>query len=284
MFKTPPRKFGYKYYEIELLTSNECSDIYSVQKLDSGIFALKLFKKGFSEEKFAKQIKIYSLLSQEGSPFFLKYISNSKDELIVREKYIVLEFVEKGELKNYILSGKFFPEKLAKIAVYKIIGGISEMHRMGIVHKKISVEKIFLDRFYNFKIGDFGCAEFVGEDQKHLFKEDILDAGMVIIQLLTGKLELKNIRDKLKTAIKKGNLKSFWRIIEDQGGFDFSPELKDLLNLMLSGQITDIRKLLSHDWFDKIHNICPDEFRLNEQFMKNELKKYEGDENGESQA
>ena len=284
MFKTPPRKFGYKYYEIELLTSDGYSDIYSVQKLDSGIFALKLFKKGFSEEKFAKQIKIYSLLSQERSPFFLKYISNSKDELIVREKYIVLEFVEKGELKNYILSGKFFPEKLAKIAVYKIIGGISEMHRMGIVHKKISIEKIFLDKFYNFKIGDFGCAEFVGEDQKHLFKEDILDAGIVIIQLLTGKLELKIIKDKIKTAIKKGNLKSFWRLIENQGGFDFSPELKNLLSLMFAGQITDIRKLLNHDWFDKIHSICPDEFRLHEQFMRNELKKYEGDENGESQA
>ena len=264
MFKTPPRKFGYKYYEIELLTSNECSDIYSVQKLDSGIFALKLFKKGFSEEKFAKQIKIYSLLSQEGSPFFLQYISNSKDESIVREKYIVLEFVEKGELKNYILSGKFFPEKLAKIAVYKIIDGINEMHKMGIVHKKISIENIFLDRFYNFKIGGFGCAEFVGEDQKHLFKEDILDAGIVIIQLLTGKLELKIIKDKIKTAIKKGNLKSFWRLIENQGGFDFSPELKNLLNLMFAGQITDIRKLLNHDWFDKIHSICPDEFRLHE--------------------
>ena len=284
MFKTPPRKFGYKYYEIELLTFNECSDIYSVQKLDSGIFALKLFKKGFPEEKFAKQIKIYSLLGQEGSPYFLQYISNSKDESIVREKYIVLEFVEKGELKNYILSGKFFPEKLAKIAVYKIIGGISEMHRMGIVHKKISIEKIFLDKFYNFKIGDFLCAEFVGEDQKHLFKEDILDAGIVIIQLLTGKLELKIIKDKIKTAIKKGNLKSFWRLIENQGGFDFSPELKNLLSLMFAGQITDIRKLLNHDWFDKIHSICPDEFRLHEQFMRNELKKYEGDENGESQA
>ena len=284
MFKTPLRKFGYQYYEIEKLASDGYSDIYSVQKLDSGILALKLFKKGFSEGKFAKQIKIYSLLSQEGSPFFLKYISNSKDELIVREKYIVLEFVEKGELKNYILSGKFFPEKLAKIAVYKIIGGISEMHRMGIVHKKISIEKIFLDKFYNFKIGDFGCAEFVGEDQKHLFKEDILDAGIVIIQLLTGKLELKIIKDKIKTAIKKGNLKSFWRLIENQGGFDFSPELKNLLSLMFAGQITDIRKLLNHDYFDKIHSICPDEFRLHEQFMRNELKKYEGDENGESQA
>ena len=210
MFMTPLRKFGYKYYEIEKLASDGCSDIYSVQKLDSGIFALKLFKKGFSEEKFARQIKIYSLLGKDGSPFFLKYISNSKDELIVREKYIVLEYVEKGELKSYILSGKFFPEKLAKIAVYKIINGISEMHRMGIVHKKISVEKIFLDRFYNFKIGDFECAEFVGGDQKHLFTEDILDAGMVIIQLLTGKLELKIIRDKLKAAIIKFKINIYY--------------------------------------------------------------------------
>ena len=74
MFMTPLRKFGYKYYEIEKLASDGCSDIYSVQKLDSGIFALKLFKKGFSEEKFAKQIKIYSLLGKDGSPFFLQYI------------------------------------------------------------------------------------------------------------------------------------------------------------------------------------------------------------------
>ena len=285
MFDSSPlQKFGYKYLPIEKLSSSESSDIYSVHSSPYEIQTLILFNKGFTEEKFAKQLEIYSRISQNKSSYFFKYISNSKDELIVREKYIVLEFVEKGELKNYILSGKFFPEKLAKIAVYKIIGGISEMHRMGIVHKKISIEKIFLDKFYNFKIGDFGCAEFVGEAQKHLFKEDILDAGIVIIQLLTGKLELKIIKDKIKTAIKKGNLKSFWRLIENQGGFDFSPELKNLLSLMFAGQITDIRKLLNHDWFDKIHSICPDEFRLHEQFMKNELKKYEGDESGESQA
>ena len=72
MFKTPLRKFGYQYYEIEKLASDGYSDIYSVQKLDSGIFALKLFKKGFSEEKFAKQIKIYSLLSQEIKSIFSK--------------------------------------------------------------------------------------------------------------------------------------------------------------------------------------------------------------------
>ena len=284
MFKIPLRKFGYKYYEIEKLASNECSDIYSVQELKSGIFALKLFQKGFSEEKFATQVKIYSLLGKEGSPFFLKYISNSKDELIVREKYIVLELFEKGQLKNYVLSGKFFLEKLAKIAVYQIIGSVSEMHKMGIVHKKISIENIFLDRFYNLKIGGFNYAEFIGEEQNNSFFGDIFDVGLIIIQLLTGKLELKIIRKKVKTAIKKGNFNSFWRIIENQGEFDFSPELKDLVNQMLSGKITDIRKLLSHDWFDKIHNMCPNEFKLLEQFMKNELRKYEGNENGEIQA
>ena len=284
MFKTPLRKFGYKYYEIEKLASNECSDIYSVQELNSGIFALKLFQKGFLEKKFATQIKIYSLLGKEGSSFFLKYISNSKDELIVREKYIVLELIEKGQLKNYVLSGKFFPEKLAKVAVYKIIYTVSEMHKMRIAHKNISIENIFLDRLYNFKIGGFEYAEFVGEEQKNSFIGDIFNVGMLIIQLLTGKLELKIIRNKIKTAIKKGNFKSFWRIIENQGEFDFSPELKDLVNQMLSGKITDIHKLLSHDWFDKIHNMSPNEFKLLEQFMKNELRKYEGDENGEIQA
>ena len=152
------------------------------------------------------------------------------------------------------------------------------------VHRYNEGVVIFLDRFYNLKIGGFDYAEFVGEEQNNSFFGDIFDVGLVIIQLLTGKLELKIIRKKVKTAIKKGNFNSFWRIIENQGEFDFSPELKDLVNQMLSGKITDIRKLLSHDWFDKVHNMCPNEFKLLEQFMKNELRKYEGNENGEIQS
>ena len=273
-------KIGYKYIPIEKLSSNESSDIYSVHSTPYEIRTLILFNKGFTKENFEKQLEIYSRLSQNKSPYFFKYISNSKDELIVREKYIVLEFTRKDELKKYILSGKFFSEKLAKIVIKKIIEGISEIHKMGIVHMKISVDNVFFDRFFNFKIGGFDYAEIVDQnDNKKLFKKDIFGLGMILIQLLTGKHEIKIIKDKLKLAIKKGNFDSFWKIIESQGEYKFTQELKDLVNQMMSGQILDIQKLLNNKWFDEVQNIDKKQYELYEQFMNKELKKYETEEN-----
>ena len=281
MFNSSPlQKFGYKYLPIEKLSSSESSDIYSVHSSPYEIQTLILFNKGFTEEKFAKKLEIYSRISQNKSSYFFKYISNSKDELIVREKYIVLEFTRKDELKKYILSGKFFSEKLAKIIIKKIIDGISEIHKMGIIHKKISVDNIFFDGFFNFKIGGFDNAEIVGQNNnKKLFKQDIYCLGMILIQLLAGKPEIKVIKDKLKLAIKKGNFDSFWKIIESQGEYKFTQELKDLVNQMMSGQILDIQKLLNNKWFDEVQNIDKKQYELYEQFMNNELKKYEGEEN-----
>ena len=273
------QKFGYKYLPIEKLSSSESSDIYSVHSSPYEIQTLILFNKGFTEEKFARQLEIFSRISQNKSSYFFKYISNSKDELIVREKYIVLEFTRKDELKKYILSGKFFSEKLAKIIIKKIIDGISEIHKMGIIHKKISVDNIFFDGFFNFKIGGFDYAEIVDQnDNKKLFKKDIFGISMILIQLLTGKPEMKIIKDKLKPAIKNGNFNSFWKIIESQGEFNFTQELKDLIKQMMSGQILDIRKLLNHKWFDEVQNVDKKQYELYEQFMNNELKKYEGEE------
>ena len=281
MFDSSPlQKFGYKYLPIEKLSSSESSDIYSVHSSPYEIQILILFNKGFTEEKFAKQLEIYSRISQNKSSYFFKYISNSKDELIVREKYIVLEFTRKDELKKYILSGKFFSEKLAKIIIKKIIDGISEIHKMGIIHKKISVDNIFFDGFFNFKIGGFDYAEIVDQNNnKKLFKKDIFGLGMILIQLLTGKHEIKIIKDKLKLAIKKGNFDSFWKIIESQGEYKFTKELKDLVNQMMSGQILDIQKLLNNKWFDEVQNIDKKQYELYEQFMNKELKKYETEEN-----
>ena len=96
---------------------------------------------------------------------------------------------------------------------------------------------------------------------------------------MTGKLELKNHKDLFKKTIKKGNLKDFWKIIYSQGKFEFTSQLEDLINKMLSFKLSDLRILLNHDWFDDIRtSINQKEFELYEQYMKNELRQYEGGE------
>ena len=76
-------------------------------------------------------------------------------------------------------------------------------------------------------------------------------------------------------AIKKGNFEGFWMIIDSQDEYSFSQELKDLIKIMLSGQISMVHNLLSHNWFEKIRNsINQNKFANYEQYMKNELACY----------
>ena len=276
MVTTPLRRFGTLYDEIEKLNSTVSSDTYKVRKKFSGIYALKLFKKEFSDKKLKRQIDIYAHLGKEENPYFLKYISSSEDEMIVRDKYIVLELVEKGDLENFLLSGNYFSEKIAKFMIFKIILPIQQMHAMGIAHRNLSVKNILLDGSYNFKIAGFDHAIFIKEEQKQILKEDIINIGFLIIQLLTGKFNKKIIKQKMQLAIKKGNYELFWNVLEGQGEYNFSLELKDLINTILSEKISDIETLLSHDWFDAVRKISQNEFILYEQLMKDELKQCGG--------
>ena len=160
--------------------------------------------------------------------------------------------------------------------IFKIILPIQQMHTMGIAHRNLSVKNILLDGSYNFKIAGFDHAIFINEGQKHILKEDIINIGYLIIQLLTGKFNKKIIKQKMHLAIKKGNYELFWNVLEGQGEYNFSLELKDLINTILSEKISDIETLLSHDWFDAVRKISQNEFILYEQLMKDELKQCGG--------
>ena len=281
MLSTPLRRFGNNYYEIERLNSDKFPEFYSARDKSFNICVVKLYKRDYSPQKLADEAKIMSLLSRNGSPNVLRYISNSVDEMIVREKYIVMEYAENGNLNKYILSGNFFGENFTRILAWKIFHSVLYMHELGIAHRAISSKNIFLDRFYNFKIGGFDSAIFFGIENKNkevykkLIKEDIFKLGILIIQLLSGKLDSKSIKWPIKKAIQSNNWDAFWSIIDGQGRYNFTPELKNLINLMLSRKIEDIRKLLSHDWLYKLKKIDKSELEKLEAYMKNELKKCE---------
>ena len=153
MIINKPKKFGGKYSEIQKINFEQSPEIYIVNEEPSKAYFLKLFRKDCNPKKFSYQVKIHRKLNKKENPFFLKYISDSDAELIIREKYIVLEFAQKGSLSNYISGGNFLNEKMAKIVSWIVFKAIMFIHELDIAHGRISIKNIYLDGNYNIKIG-----------------------------------------------------------------------------------------------------------------------------------
>jgi serine/threonine protein kinase len=265
-------------------------EIYTVRDNSNNIYIIKNYQRDYPSSKILEEAKICSLLSKISSRILLNYISNSIDEYYVREKYIVIEYAVKGSLNNYILLGNFFEEKLAKILMWKIIKGVKVIHENGIAHRNISLKNIFLDNDYNVKIGGFEFAKLLGiENIKKkecikLFEEDIFKLGILLVQLISGRLGLNSIKGIIKKSIQKGNFEYFWEIIKSQyiqSEVNISLELMDFANIMLSHKTSDINILLNHDWFSGFNSLSQCKFEEMETYMRQELKQYEGGNNSD---
>ena len=87
--------------------------------------------------------------------------------------YIVLEPAENFDLFSYICSISGFTENVAKEIFFQLISGIRAIHEEGIAHRHITLDKIFFDKDFVLKIGDFGFSKFcVNESQLVKFKKE----------------------------------------------------------------------------------------------------------------
>lgn len=73
-------------------------------------------------------------------------------------RYLVLEYVEGGELFNYIAENGRLSEQEAVRIHRQIISGLGHCHRFQICHRDLKPENILMDRDLNVKIVDFGMA------------------------------------------------------------------------------------------------------------------------------
>jgi serine/threonine protein kinase len=134
------------------------------RKSDNHEVALKfIFANSPSDLEHVNQ-EISILYSQNHQTLLkcLGYVPFDKD--VDNSPVIVLEFAERGSLKQYIESehdGKVDPKwtlTRKHLILYSVALGLSISHKQGIIHRDIKPENILLDRMFEPKIGDFGCA------------------------------------------------------------------------------------------------------------------------------
>ncbi|TID13525.1 hypothetical protein CANINC_004883 [Pichia inconspicua] len=125
------------------------------------------------------------------------------------ELYLVLEYVEGGELFDFLINNGRLSEKNAVKYFKMIISGVSYCHKFNICHRDLKPENILLDKNGNIKIADFGMAaletqqklletscgsphyaspEIVTGKNYHGSPSDVWSCGVILFALLTGHL------------------------------------------------------------------------------------------------
>ena len=172
---------------------------------------------------------------------------NRKLILTFHYRYLVLEYVEGGELFDHISSNVRLPEPEAIRIFRQMIAGLSYCHRFNICHRDLKPENILMDRNRNIKIVDFGMAalqpankwlttscgsphyaspEVIRAQNYRGDKADIWSCGVILYAMLTGTLPFDATGD--------------WHAVIEMvlaGEYGFpeglSPEAEDLIVRML---------------------------------------------------
>ncbi|KAF7732339.1 hypothetical protein EC973_005235 [Apophysomyces ossiformis] len=187
------------------------------------------------------------------------------DDASSPDLHLILEYVEGGELFEYLVSKGKLNEAEARRHFQQIILGLDFCHHHLICHRDLKPENLLLDGKNNIKIADFGMAslqpagsmletscgsphyaspEIVAGMPYNGSASDIWSCGVILYALLTGHLPFddENIRQLLK-KVKSGK----YAMPED-----ISRNAQDLIRRILvvdpSKRLT-MEQIMSHPWF-----------------------------------
>ncbi|CDH53197.1 camk camkl gin4 protein kinase [Lichtheimia corymbifera JMRC:FSU:9682] len=179
--------------------------------------------------------------------------------------HLVLEYVEGGELFEYLVSKGRLSENEARRHFQHIIMGLDYCHHHLICHRDLKPENLLLDRSNNIKIADFGMAslqpagsmletscgsphyaspEIVAGMPYNGAASDIWSCGVILYALLTGHLPFDD--DNIRQLLKK--VKAGKYVMPD----NISRNAQDLIRRILvvdPNKRLNMKQIMAHPWF-----------------------------------
>lgn len=91
-------------------------------------------------------------------PFLVNLWGTFQDS---KNLYMVMDFVEGGELFSLLRKSQRFPNPVAKFYAAEVALAINYLHSLNIIYRDLKPENLLLDRYGHVKITDFGFAKKV---------------------------------------------------------------------------------------------------------------------------
>ncbi|WJX75266.1 SNF1-related protein kinase catalytic subunit alpha kin10 [Trifolium repens] len=132
------------------------------------------------EEKVRREIKILRLFMH---PHIIRLYEVIETETKI---YVVTEYVERGELFDYIVQKSRLQEDEARNIFQQIISGVEYCHRNMVVHRDLKPENLLLDSNYNVKIADFGLSNIMRDG--HFLKTSCGSPNYAAPEVISGRL------------------------------------------------------------------------------------------------
>ncbi|KAG8929179.1 hypothetical protein FRC02_005911 [Tulasnella sp. 418] len=166
------------------------------------------------------------------------------------ELYLVLEYVEGGELFDHLVQSGRLSVAEALHYFQQIISAVNYCHGFNIAHRDLKPENLLIDKDRNIKVADFGMAaweaggamlatscgsphyaspEVIAGDAYHGSVSDIWSCGVILYALLVGRLPFDD--DNVRVLLEKVKEARFSIPV------DVDPRAKDLIGRMLEKDV-----------------------------------------------
>ncbi|OMJ76750.1 hypothetical protein SteCoe_23812 [Stentor coeruleus] len=253
---------------IKVLGQGSFGRVLLMEKKDTKkIYAVKtiLKQKLYSTKKKRHALVERQVLANITSPFVVKlhYAFQSSEKL-----YLVLDFMQGGDLYYHITQYKCLSEEVAKFYAVEVILALEDLHNSNILYRDLKPENILMDNFGHVKLADFNLAKIIIDNEQtstmcgtpeyispeilkgspHGREVDFWGLGCVIYEMIEGKSPFYASNYK----------KLFSKIINGTFNFSdkFSAAAMDLISQLLSVQVksrlVSMEKIKAHDFFKNI--------------------------------
>lgn len=150
---------------LKLLGTGSYGKVYLVRKMDdSSVYAMKVLKKKFLEEKsqinHTKTERL--ILEKMNHPFIvqLHYAFQTSEKL-----FLVMDFMQGGEMFFHLKKASKFNEEQTRFVAAEIVLALEYLHKKKIIYRDLKPENILLGVDGHIKLTDFGLSKYgiIGE-------------------------------------------------------------------------------------------------------------------------